>query len=379
MRTRLSSLLAISVLVAACGGAATPSAAPASGGGGGTGDLTLGAVIPLSGGQASYGEMAKGGLDLAVKEINDAGGVNGRQVVIEFEDNQGVPANSATAAQTLMGKGINKIFTHGSSVTAAIYNVTKDSDILLANMAAQSDAVIGASPQVYSFLPTNGMELGHLAELAYTKLGLKKLAIQSSDDDYGKSASKAVIDAYTALGGEVVAHEVHAPGTVDMRTQLIKIGDADPDALAVLANTGEIGQVFKQAKELGIDATLMGADSALSPSEIETAGEAMEGATGVAIRFDPTRSDAAAKFAADFEAANGKAPNNYAAISYEAARNVLAGIAAGNEDPGPLGEYLLGVQGYDSILGEMSFNENRIVEFPYYEWKFTGGEITPLE
>lgn len=389
MRSRLVPFVALfGLIAAACTPAAPsptspPTAAPAGAAPAPTpgAPLTVGAVIPLSGGQASYGAMAKGGIDIAVAEVNAAGGVlGGRPVVVSYEDNQGLPAQSATSAQTLVGKGNKIVFTHGSSVTQAISKVTADKNVLLANMAAQSDAVIAASPQIYSFLPTNNMELGHLAELAYTKLGLKTLAIEASDDDYGKSATAAVSDAFKKLGGEIVATEIHAPGAVDMRTQLIKLRGTNPKALAILANTGEIGNVIKQARELNLDATLMGADSTLSPSEITTAGPAFEGVVGVAIRFDPARTASAKKFAETFQNQIGFEPNNYAAISYEAAKVVLKGVdKIGADDPAQLGKYLLGVNGYDSILGPMSFNPNRVVEFPYYDWKYTNNSVAPLQ
>lgn len=368
----LSLIAAASLALASCGSSAEPSDSTDS-----AGPIQIGAVLSLTGGAASYGEMAKGGLDLGVAEINAAGGVNGRMLEIRYEDNQLQPATAATAAQKLTGAGVKIIFTHGSSITAAITKVTEGKDVILPNIAAQSD-IVTAAPQVYSFIPTNNMELGHLADLASTR-GATTLAVIHSDDDYGKSASTAVIEAFEAGGGTVVANESHPPGTTDMRTQLIKIQAAAPDATAVLSNTGEIAHIVKQARELGLAGDIMGADSALSPSEFTTAGDAYNGFIGVAIRFDQEKNQAAKEFAEQFEAAVGKPPNNYAAIAYEGIKLVAEGMkTAGGDDPQKIGDYLLTVKDVEGTLGTMSFLPSRVIEFPYYEWEIKGGVVTPL-
>jgi branched-chain amino acid transport system substrate-binding protein len=363
-------------LLAGCGG---KSAASGSSSGASGDTITFGAVLSLTGSAASYGQNARGGMDVAVDEINAAGGINGKKVVVDYEDNQLQPATAATAAQKLVGQGVKIIFTHGSSITAAITKVTSGKGVIVPNMAAQSDAVV-ADPQVYSFIPTNNMELGHLADMAYTTLKGRKLAVIHSDDDYGKSASAAVVDAFQKLGGTVVANESHPPGTTDMRTQLIKIQAATPDVTAVLSNTGEIGHIVQQARELKLGGELVGADSALSQNDMTTAGDAYNGFKGVAIRFDPDRNDLAKQFAAKFQAKVGAAPNNYAAISYEAVKAVAKAIGnnGGNVDVDKIGQYLLTMKNVDGTLGPMTFGSNRVIEFPYYEWVIANGKITPL-
>lgn len=364
----LSVVVVASLGLAACGGdeAGTSGEDP----------IVLGAILSLTGGGASYGEMARGGIDIAVNEINDAGGIDGRPVEVKYEDNQLQPANAALAAQKLTGDGVRIIFSHGSSLTAAVTEVTDGQDALVANIAAQSDVVV-AHPQVYSFIPTNSMELGHLSGLAYDKRGARTMAILHSDDDYGDSASAAVTESFEALGGEVVANESHPPGTTDMRTQLLKIRDTSPDALVVLSNTGEIGHIVKQAREMRIEADIMGADTALAPSEAETAGEAYNGMIGVAIRFDKETNPEAKAFAETFQAEYGMEPNNYAAIAYEAMRLLAVAMEENGDDPETVGEALLEVQDVEGILGPMTFNSERIVEFPYYEWEFDNG-VKPL-
>lgn len=374
--TAISLVAAASLALAGCGSSGSSSESSGSGDNS-TDPIKIGAVLSLTGGAASYGEMAKGGLDLGVAEINAAGGVNGRPLEILYEDNQLQPATAATAAQKLTGEGVKVIFTHGSSITAAITKVTEGQDVILPNIAAQSD-VVTAAEQVYSFIPTNSMELGHLADLAKSR-GAKTLAVIHSDDDYGKSASNAVIEAFEAGGGTVVANESHPPGTTDMRTQLIKIQAAAPDATAVLSNTGEIAHIVKQARELGLAGDVMGADSALSPSEFTTAGDAYNGFIGVAIRFDQEKNADAKAFAEKFEAEVGKPPNNYAAIAYEGIKLVAEGMkSAGGDDPQKIGAYLLTVKNVEGTLGTMSFLPNRVIEFPYYEWIIKDGAVTPL-
>ena len=353
-----------------------PAGSGAAAGSGGT--INIGAVFSLTGSAASYGAMAKPGVQLAVDEINAAGGINGKKINISFEDNQLQPSLAATGAQKLLGENIKIIFTHGSSITAAIEKVTAGKDVLLANVAAQSDAVV-ANPQVYSFIPTNNDELGHMASLML-KRGDKTLAVIHSDDDYGKSASAAVEAAYKKDGGTVVDEESHPPGATDMRTQLIKIRGTNPSAIAVLSNTGEIAHIVQQARQLDIKAELFGADSSLSPSEFTTAGDSYNGYMGVAIRFDPTKNAAAQAFEQKFKASTGQEPNNYAAIAYEAMKQIGEGMKkADGDDPAKIGAYLMTIKNVDGSLGAMTMGADRVIQFPYYDWIIKDGKVTALD
>ena len=342
---------------------------------------TIGVTIPLSGSAASFGVVASGGMNIAAAEINAAGGINGHKLVLKYEDDQLVPATAATDMQDLASSNISLVLTGGSSVVEAELPAAATHNMLLVNVAAQDDIFL-TNPRYFTFIPTNNMELGQLASLVYTQRKLTKVAVIHSNDAYGASASAAFISGYKALGGTITDEEEHPEGTTNYSTYLLKIRASNPQGLVILSNTGEIGHIVAQSRQLGLKVPLFGADSALSPGDIVTAGAAMNGVEGVAVNFSPTSSAAAMKFYNTFKSENkGTAPNSYSAICYITVNEIADAIkATGGTDPTKIATYLHGIKSVPTILGTATAVAGKpVITYPIYEWLYTGGAVTQLK
>ncbi|MGH3252671.1 MAG: ABC transporter substrate-binding protein [Trebonia sp.] len=358
------------------GGASTSGSGSSASGSG----YTIGATIPLTGSAASFGVEAQGGMNIALNEINAAGGINGHKLSISYEDDQLVPATAATDMQDLAGKGIKVVLTGGSSVVNGELPVTAQHNMLLVNIAAQDDTFL-TNQNYFTFIPTNNMELGQLAKLVYSQRHLTKVAVIHSNDAYGASASAAFISGYKALGGTVTDEEEHAEGTTNYSTYLIKIRASNPQGLVILSNTGEIGHIIAQARQLGLMVPLYGADSALSPGDVQTAGAAMNGVEGVSVNFSPSTSAAGKAFAATFQQQNKVPANSYAAICYTAVKQLAQAIqSTGGDDPAKISAYLHAVKSVPTLLGTAAAVPGKpVITYPIYEWLYTGGAVTALK
>jgi branched-chain amino acid transport system substrate-binding protein len=252
--------------------------------------------------------------------------------------------------------------------------------MLLVNVAAQDDIFLTNS-RYFTFIPTNNMELGQLASLVYTQRHLTKVAVIHSNDAYGASASAAFISAYKALGGTVTDEEEHPEGATDYSTYLIKIKASNPQGMVILSNTGEIGHIIGQSRQLGLDVPLFGADSALSPGDIQTAGAAMNGVEGVSVNFSPASSAAATAFANTFKQKYKVPANSYAAICYIAVNELAKALqSAGSDDPAKVSAYLRSVKSVSTILGTATAVPGKpVITYPIYEWLYTGNAITALK
>jgi branched-chain amino acid transport system substrate-binding protein len=341
---------------------------------------TIGVTIPLTGSAASFGVVASGGMNIAAAEINAAGGINGHKLVLKYEDDQLVPATGATDMQDLASSKVSLVLTGGSSVVTAELPAAASNKMLLVNVAAQDDTFL-ANPNYFTFIPTNDEELGKLASLVYTTKQLPKVAVIHSNDAYGASAAAAFISGYQALGGTVTDEEEHPEGTTDYSTYLLKIRASNPQGLVILSNTGEIGHIVAQSRQLGLTVPLFGADSALSPGDITTAGSAMNGVEGVAVNFSPASSAAATAFTNTFKSQNkGTAPNSYSAISYIAVHELADAIkATGGDDPAKIAAYLHGIKSVSTILGDATPVPGKpVITYPIYEWQYANGAVTQL-
>ncbi len=340
----------------------------------------IGVTIPLTGSAASFGVEAEGGMNIALNQINAAGGIDGHKLSLDYEDDQLVPATAATDIQDLAGKGVQLVLTGGSSVVEGELPGIAQHNMLLVNVAAQDDTFLTNS-DYFTFIPTNDEELGQLAKLVYTQRHLPKVAVIHSDDAYGASAAAAFISGYKALGGTVTDEEEHPEGTTDYSTYLIKIRASNPQGLVILSNTGEIGHIIAQSRQLGLTVPLFGADSALSPGDITTAGSAMDGVEGVSVNFSPSSSAAAKTFATTFQQQNKVPANSYAAICYTTVMELAKAIGSvGSDNPAKISAYLHAVKSVPTLLGTATAVPGKpVITYPIYEWEYTGGAVTALK
>jgi branched-chain amino acid transport system substrate-binding protein len=379
----ITGLTAVAML-AACSSSSSSTAANSTATTGGSSSTssayTIGVTIPLSGSAASFGVVSSGGMNIAAAEINAAGGINGHKLVLKYEDDQLVPATAATDMQDLASSKVSLVLTGGSSVVQAELPAAAQHDMLLVNVAAQDDIFL-TNPRYFTFIPTNNMELGQLASLVYTQRHLTKVALIHSNDAYGASASAAFISAYKALGGSITDEEEHPEGTTDYSTYILKMKASNPQGLVILSNTGEIGHIIAQSRQLGLDVPLFGADSALSPGDIQTAGNAMNGVEGVSVNFSPASSAAATAFANTFQKDYKVPANSYAAICYIAINELAKALqSAGSDNPAKVSAYLRSVKSVSTILGEATAVPGKpVITYPIYEWLYTGNAITALK
>jgi branched-chain amino acid transport system substrate-binding protein len=339
----------------------------------------IGWINPLSGSAATFGELSRDAIEIALEEINADGGVLGAPLRVEYQDNEFRTDQSVTAAEQLADNGVRIIITAGSAVVFALDPVAERRDLLLANVGAQSPQLVETT-STYSFIPMASAEVTRLAELATERLGVESVAIVNVDNDYGEDSADAFEAAFADVGGEIVAREIHDVGATDMRTQLIKIREAQPDAVLIASNVTEVGHVVRQARELGVEAELLGITFALSPDNFEIAGDAINGMHGVAVTFREDTNEQSMAFAEAYEEVAGTAPTIYAATSYDAMHILADAIEeVGSDAPTAVAEYLMALEDYEGVLGPTTFTEDRAVDIPIFEWEIVDGEIEPWE
>lgn len=376
MQRRLIAAVAVVGLAVTLGGCAGADEDTPDGGDASAEEYSILWINPLSGASASFGEASRVAVDLALEDIAASGGINGAELKIVFEDNELQADASITAYQRGIGDDPVAVMTAGSSVVLALSPLAEQDEILLANIGAQSPVLISPDyPFVYSFIPTSAAEADRLAERLTEEESVEKLAIISVDNDYGKDTAAALTDAFEEAGGEVVAHEIHALGSTDMRTQLTKIKASDAEALAVVSNVGEVGYAVAQADELGIDLPRYGFTYALAPDNFEIAGDAMNDMKGVAVSF-LNNGDLAGSFAERYEEAFGSWPTVTAAVSYDATMILAAGLREVGNDRAALLEYVANVSGHEGVLGTTTMSPERQSEFPLNEFRIVDGDIT---
>lgn len=325
--------------------------------------IKIGYVGALSGDTALWGQAGLNGLELTAKQINEAGGILGREVQIIGLDGKGVSDDSVSAYKRLVEEyGVVAVVgTNFSSCNIPIAAVADELKVPVIATAASNELVtVDAEGNLhpYSFrLCFIDSYMGLLAgSYAYNELGLRSCAvIEDITDSYSTSVGGFMVDTFTSLGGELVASEEAQNGDNDFRAQLTKIAAKQPDVLFVPWNYENVALIAQQAREVGITAVLFGADGWDTTELTELANGALEGCYYVS-RPGFNLPEAAA-YGEIYAAEYNVALETECLYGNDGLKWIQYAIeTAGSDDPTAIRDALEATESFDGLLGHMSIN-----------------------
>ncbi len=321
--------------------------------------IKIGAILPLSGDAAQYGEWGKSGIDLAVEEINSKGGINNKKIEVIYEDDAADPKKGVSAANKLITiDGVKVIIGPiPSTVTLAVAPICEKNKVIIMS-SSSSPAITSAGDYIFRNWPSDDFEGTAMADYAIKK-GYKRVAVFNINNEYGLGVVKVFKKKFSELGGKVVISETFAQGSSDMKPQLLKIKDRNPDAIYLVGHAKENGHVVKQARDLKIKAKILGTVGIEGPDFINIAGEAAEGLVYTAPAFDP---DSAVPLIKKYQVAYakkyGKKSEIFAATMYDATKIVALMIEKYGYDPDKIKEGLYSLKNYSGVTGNTTFDSN---------------------
>ena len=291
--------------------------------------ILLGHVASLSGPDAALGDSTDKGIRLAVDEQNARGGVKGRQVVVRTADDQGKQEEVALVA-TRLATDDRILVLLGEVVGRRALAMAPIADKHLVPMVTPSSSpkVTRESertrPFVFRVSSADPLQGSAMASFARQVPKLQKVAVLRDAMSEGSVAlADAFLSRFKELGGEVVDDQSYRRGDADFRPQLTAIRRKKPDALYVPGQAAEAVLIARQARELGLTVTLLGADGWDSAKLHELARGALEGAYYTSHYSPDDPSPRGAEFVKSYRARHGAAPDALAARGYDAARVAL--------------------------------------------------------
>lgn len=366
--------------------------------------LRVGALMPMTGDLQAYGQSSRNGVELAIAEINAAGGVMGESVVLEVSDTQTEPQAGVDAAQRLVSvQNVSAIIgALSSGVTIPVASsVSSVEGVPQISNASTSPVMTDLDDNDFLFrtTPSDAFQGVALASVAREE-GVDSAAILYINNDYGEGLANAFADAFAAAGGEVVGRAGYEPGLASYRGDLSAVSDGSAPLL--LIGYPENGQtILRQALEGGYFSEFMFTDGMKSPQIVENLGaQYLNGSFGTAAEArDDT--DAAQHFQTAYQAAYGEVPPvPYIDTAYDAVYSVALAAAAGESvdpesirdhlrainDPdgevvGP-GEFAQAVEfleagqtiNYEGASGSVDFDANGDVGGTFADWQIQDGE-----
>lgn len=369
MKKKFSKVFMVSALAAGILAGCGTGNQSASGGGGNSDVFKLGVNMELSGNVASYGESMAKGVEMAVAEINKAGGVEGKKIEVIKNDNKSEAAEATNGIIKLTSQDkVNAVIgaaTSGNTVAQAqIANDTKT--VLIAPGGTSPTVTVDEKGKVREFVfrtsfidPFQGTVA---ANFASNNLKVKDAAIFSdSSSDYAKGLSDAFKKTFEKAGGKIVAEESYVGKDTDFRATLTRIKAKNPSFIFIPGYYEEVGLIVKQARELGITAPLMGADGWDSPKLVDLAGADALNNTFLINHYSTEDPDQKVQ---DFVKAfkdknNGDAPNAFNALGYDTVYFLADAIKrAGSTDSVKIQKELAKTKDLSLVTGVLSIDKN---------------------
>lgn len=322
----------------------------------------------MTGGSASYGISSKNAIELAFKEINEKGGINGKQLELVVADNKSEAAEATNAMQKLVSQD-NVVAVIGpnlsSSVIAAsaINNSAKVLDIapMATNPYVTVDQASGKTKDFnYRTCFIDPFQGTVMAKFATAELGVGNAAVLiDNSSDYAKGLAQFFKENFVKEGGAVTAEESYLQKDTDFKATLTKIKATNPDFLYVPGYYQEVGLIVKQARELGMNMPIAGDDGCDSAKMPEIAGAAALNNTYFSSLYSPEdSSDINKNFVAAYEKAYGQKPDVFAALSYDSALLVAEAIKnAGSTEPAKISEAMAKINGFSGVSGSVTFDD----------------------
>ena len=324
--------------------------------------VTIGLNFELTGAVASYGNAEYNAAKLAIKQYNEK---EDSKYEVDFasQDNKGDAAESTKAATKLIQED-NAIALVGpatSGASIATYQIASDSKIpVVSPSATQLGATMnGDSVYEYAFRVCfeDSYQANAMAKFAAENLDKKKAIVINEVSDYGKGLADTFKKKFKAYGGEVVAQESYNAGDTDFAGIITKIQKEDFDVLYLAGYYTECGLIIKQAKEAGVDVTILGADGFESEVLADQAGASNLNDVYYTTAYTTVNaSDELNAFIEAYTKEYGEAPNMFSALTYDATNLVLQALdeaGAGGEE---LQKAITDIN-FKGLTGEFTFDE----------------------
>ena len=342
-------------LISGCGGSANAN------------EIRIGINYELSGEVASYGQASVEGIELAIEEINAAGGIDGKEIKAIKYDNKSDKSQATTLATKLMTQ--DKVVAVLGPATSGAFKATipeaiKNKVVVASGSATADDVTVDASGvKEYAFRIcfTDSYQGTAMANYALNNMSATKAAvIMDNSSDYAKGLAANFTQTFEAGGGTVVATEAFVAGDTDFNAILTKIKGQDFDVIFLPGYYEEAGLIIRQARDQGIDTPILGADGFGAPELVELAGADALNDVFFSSHFSSLDKDPSViDFIENFKAKYGKEPDQFAALGYDLVYFIADGIKrAGNTDTVAIKDALAATKDFAGITGSFSMDEN---------------------
>jgi branched-chain amino acid transport system substrate-binding protein len=340
-------------------------------------EIVVGHFASMTGNTAHFGQDTDKAVRLAVDEANAAGGVLGKKVRVVTLDDRGDSAEAASAVTRLIDvEHVSALLGEvSSSLSLAGGRVAQRRKIPMISPSSTNPRVTEVGEYIFRVCFLDPFQGKVMATFARTNLKFDKVAIlKDVKNDYSIGLADAFKQAYTKMGGTIVAEQSYSAGDTDFSAQVTAIKSTRAQALYVPGYYSEVGAIARTAERLGVKVPLMGGDGWDSPDLYKIGGTALEGSYFSNHSAPEGATPKAKKFVEDFTKKYGQPPTSLGALGYDAAGVLLDALKrAGKTDPATLRDAIAATKDFEGVSGTITIDAARNAEKSAVVIKITGG------
>lgn len=327
-------------------------------------DIKLGVIAGMSGPGTSYGIGIRQGAEMAVKEINAAGGVKGRKITLVLVDDASNPAQSVTAMQRLVNEKVDLIVGGwGSSQVLANMEVSERAGIPYIVVGATNPKITTEKNKwTFRVIADDADQAGQIAEAAVKRMGMKRIAVIHDVNDYGVGNRDVFLGSLKKLGQDPAVIVSYQSNDKDFTAQLSRVAAANPDGVAIFGTIPAAPAIMNQARDLGIKARFIGTGGLANENLMTLAPKASEGTVLTTLFHEDVDGDGKAwaqRYTKEFSGGSQPPRPILAAYEYRAIQSIAAPcLASAGTDKDKLRQCIGSFKGrMFGIPGEISFDK----------------------
>ncbi len=327
-------------------------------------NVAIGVILSQSGPAQYFGEETKKGMDLA----NENGAVN-----FVYEDSRSDATGAISAYNKLTSQSaVKAVIISLSNVANAVVPLAEKDQIFSVQNLVSARKVQG--DMSVRFFTSAEQEAPIMANFAFNKLGLKKVAVLASTDEYGKTYAEVFKTTFESIGGKVVISESYDKKDQDFKTQLAKIKTSDTEAVYVIGLDTHLVSIFKQMNELDLKQIKMTNWVMASPSVQAKVGTNGEGVYMTTPDYYLAGNKKVADFTKAYQKKYGSLPSAYSAIGYDMTGLFREAVKGANSSQEIMNNFK-SIKNFDGLMGKLSVNDNGEITIPLIPAKMEGGKM----
>lgn len=339
--------------------------------------VKIGLSAPITGDYAEYGENFEYSVKLAADEINEEGGIRGREIEIEVRDSEGDPARAAAIAQE---------FTNDSDIVAEIGDFTSTACLAAAPIYEQAGMVqlsptsshpdfASSGDYMFGIVGTQSAEGPfNVEEIAQGYLGLDSVSVVYINNDWGVATMENFVDAAEENGLEVTGTESFSEGETDFSALLTNLERDNPEGIYIAAMYNEASQVAKDIDRMDWDVEMLAPSSVFSTEFIELAGEAGEGLVTNTFFSLIDETPKVQEYIENFKERADRNPNLHAAVAYDSMYILADAIERAGFERSDIRDALAETEDFVGVTGAIEFTDAGDVVRDYMILEVVDGE-----